>query len=81
MKIKSQRNTFPIKEGDYLWFNGVVWGFTPKDKTILPMVGWTKPHSATISKKEVARVLKEYLHTKREKDFMTYYHFAPKVGK
>ena len=77
MEIKSQRNVYPIKDGDCLWFNGAVYGFQPKDNSILPMRGFHKSRSESISKKEAKRVLKEYPHVTTTFDGMKYFTFNP----
>lgn len=77
MTIKIRGKEYEIKSGDYLWFNGVVWGFSPIDNSILPMQehGFNHMSSVFPSKKEIERVMREYSPEKTESNGMTYYTF------
>lgn len=77
MNIKSRRKVYPVKDGDYLWFNGSAFGFTPKDKSILPMSGFIRPERVRVSKKEAQRIVKEHGGPKIVFDGMTVWKFGP----
>jgi hypothetical protein len=58
MIINKGKKQYPIKIGDKILDNGVIFMFIPKDNSILPFGEWYRKSSLTISKKEVKRIFK-----------------------
>ena len=67
--IKIGRETYEVKKGDYILYNGACYQFIAGDKRTLKYQGWTSYHSLVMPKTLIKKIPFDKLVEKKDDGF------------